>query len=1157
MRRCLLPVLLLCLSRVHAADAWHTNLLVPGLDVWHGRIPVDLTNTSDGDVAGRPVPLRIGAHADMLDIAGHNARAVRVCDAAGTEMLLDLRDADGVRVEDGPIREGSILTVPATAPAKGVQRLYVYFDNPEAYLLPEYLSGHSGVANPGFESGVRTTPDEWRFANADEQHTMAWVKERPHGGERCVTMAAEEGAEARWMTIHQPGLPVTPGARYRITAWARGEGVVGQAGWYVHVATPDDPLALNRVESAGDGTFDWRQVSIEFTAPEDATAISHGTVLYGTGTAWYDDAKLERLDAPEPQVTAKIGPVERLDLARIEGDGTYLTADGQTWECRAPIYVVNVGEAMTQAVVRTPGARLKARLQRGFNPRSLRLVDPVTKRVLPQLMLDGHLLFLADVPARSIKTFHAYISRDRDLGPGPGVAYDEFIASPANLARNPSFEQGDRLPADWLPMGEGEEAPTARMERVSEGRLGEHCGRLTVAPDAPERWTGWRQDVAVEPGSQYLFMAYARTEGITDGKVRLHAHLFDAPDADTGQTIWSGGPDLVGDSAWQLLGGVIRTRPTTTRLVMFLTMNARGTVYHDGVVLMRTMPGDPGALEHRTAPGDPPLRVWVENPIVKAFRDTPPEPTPERIELAAARGEEECLQLCLRASEDTRGMTVEVDPPQRDGARLPRPRVEQVGFVPCLEVSGFFRSDAPAWERRKPNGPERSDGWRGWWPDYLTPLTGQADLQADRTQPLWITFAIPRDAAPGQYQSTVRVRPPAGEPIAIPLTLQVWRFQLPERPTLQALFDLRNGPGWNLYDTAERREQWWRFMAHRRISSDRVLPEPVFRLADGEVTMDATEFDRAAELYFGELHMSAAYFPWSVYSFGWGHSPRDFLGLTYNTPEYQKAYKQAVRLFWDHVKERGWADRFSLYVSDEPHYHQPDVLESLPNVIRLTREVDPAIPVYSSTWGHVPEWDGILNHWGIAQYGRFPLDTLKERLAAGDKIWITVDGQLVLDTPYNACERLLPYYCFAHNISGYEFWALPWYTYDPLRFGWYSYLFHSFGPDDTTYTRYPNGSGHLAYPGELIGLDGPLSTVRLEQVREGLEDYEVLAALRRLADEKPDLRAQIEPVLAEARALAPIPNAGGFRSTEILPDPDALLRVRLRAGELLDRLMSR
>ncbi len=397
----------------------------------------------------------------------------------------------------------------------------------------------------------------------------------------------------------------------------------------------------------------------------------------------------------------------------------------------------------------------------------------------------------------------------------------------------------------------------------------------------------------------------------------------------------------------------------------------------------------------------------------------------------------------------------------------------------------------------------------------------------------------------------------AGQPaVRVPVTLRVWQFTAPTKPTLQVIYDLRNGRGWQLFKSPEDWARWYRFMAARKVSTDQVVPPPVFRLVDGQVSMDTAAFDRVAALLYDELHMSAGYFPQLFYACGWAHPPRDFLGLKYPTPEYQAAYQQAVRLFWNHVKAKGWADRLSLYISDEPHYYSHDtVVEWLANVIKLTREVDPTIPVYSSTWGHEPRWDGILNHWGIAQYGRFPMEEWHRRRDAGDKAWFTTDGQMEIDTPYNATERLLPYYCFAEGVDGYEFWGFSWYTYDPFKFGWHQFIHQSSEPGEWSWVRYPNGDGYLAYPGEPLGQLDPVSTIRLEQAREGIEDYEILTALAKLAEDQPRHKAAIEAALQPLRELAFIPNAGGYRSTDILPDPDTLTRLRRKAGDLLDELM--
>ena len=706
----------------HAEELWHTRLFLPGSDTWHARIPVDLTNATGDELAGYPVALPVGDGKDEVNLLGAQARGIRVCNAAGVELLFDLRDANGVRLEDGPVPAGSTLTVPLTAPASGTQLLFVYFDNPDTYLVPDYLPGQAEAANGGFESGTGNLPAGWRFDAVDDQHLLTWTDERPHGGKRCVKATAAAGAPATWVTAGQRGLAVLPNRRYRLTVWVRGQDVAGKVGGYTHVATTDEPLKLNTVQSAGEGTFDWRQLTVDFTTPPDAVSLDHGTVLYGTGTAWFDDCRLECLDGAAA-VTAQVGPLERLDLSTREGDKAYLQAEGHTWECRAPAVFVNVGNALTRVLMGVSVQRLRPLFQRGFNPKSLRVVDPATKQVLPHLLLGARLLFVADVPGRCRKTFQLCFSRDSQIPAGKTLTFQELVGNPGNLAKNPSFESGGAQPADWVPMAEQQPEPTARMERIEGGRIGSHCARLTVAPDAPQHWTGWSQTVQVEPNADYLFQAYARTEGITDGNVRLHAHLLEGEGSNPKKQFWSAGPDLTGTTDWTLLGGALRTSPETKKVTLYPTMNARGTVYHDGVVFMRAETAALGEVEEQEAANpSPSLRVWTEDPLVKVFHDTPPPATPNRarkqaapVALFAARNEEECLQLCLRSTQATR-VRLLVDAPQRNGAKLPAPRVEQVGYVPVLQPSNFSLSDAQPWARRVSNAPSMTDGWLGWWP---------------------------------------------------------------------------------------------------------------------------------------------------------------------------------------------------------------------------------------------------------------------------------------------------------------------------------------------------------------------------------------------------------------------------------------------------------
>jgi len=101
----------------------------------------------------------------------------------------------------------------------------------------------------------------------------------------------------------------------------------------------------------------------------------------------------------------------------------------------------------------------------------------------------------------------------------------------------------------------------------------------------------------------------------------------------------------------------------------------------------------------------------------------------------------------------------------------------------------------------------------------------------------------------------------------------------------------------------------------------------------------------------------------------------------------------------------------------------------------------------------------------------------------------------------------------------------------------------------------PNGDGYLLYPGPLAGHPGPVSSVRLEQAREGVEDYEYLYLLKALiakakAAGKDTLQA--EQAMAQANRLVIIPNAGGRYSSKILPDPEAVYAAKEAVAKAIE-----
>jgi len=1192
-----------------AHAAWHHPLYLARGGTWRGRIAVKITNRTGRDAAGDPVSLTVGEGDGRADLAGTRAEAIRVVTADGTELLYGLNDGAGRPVREGPVPEGSVLTLPAEVAADASATYFIYFDNPDAWRVAEYLDAAAGLANGGVEIGDEGVPAAWRHDEGDARHTATWVAEDPHGGARCLKTVVAEGAEPTWIATRQTGIPVTAGARYRLAAWVRADDVKGRCGWYIHLYPKKGDFLASPMLTVAGGTFGWKQVSAEFAAPAEAVRATVGTVLRGAGTAWFDDVHLACLDPPALEAVAS--RPERMDLAEAPGAAGAAGASAAPPPHRATVRVLNFADRpMGPTLLASDLAPLAGRLRGPLDPASVTVSDG--RQPVPHYVFGDTLLVAGQVPARAARTY--YVSgtpraagdaqagdragaggeRDTDTGADAGAAevaaYARLLDSPHNLARNASFEAGGDLPDGWTAGSAKPAKNGTATARAGGGLFGDHCVRIRVPEGAADRWVGWHQSIAVDAGKTYVYAAWVKCEAIRGGSAALHAHCRTADGKMCAAHPYrSVGPGVEGTRGWTLLAGTLTMPADCATLGLHLTMNASGTLWHDGVVVAEAVDTGPARLAPPPPmPKDAPVAVWPVNAVVKVFRDDvpPTEPAPGKVlpaRLTAARNEVEPLQLAVRSPVAVRGVgvRVEVDPPKGPGgAVLDDFETGVVGYVPIDHATSYYRSESPAWHRKFPQKPAGCDGWAGWWPDPLVPGEVFA-VEANRTQPVWVTFRVPKDAPAGEYRGAVRLTMGGKALARVPLEVRVWDFALPDKGHFTAIYDLRLRNRWWRDDFGGDRSayvrRFWKFMSDRRVSPHRIEPEPVIRYKDGQVEADFTAYDEAAEYYFNVLGLPHTYTPSYFYCFGWGRPPKKAWGeapyegaFPYDSadrsrlrPEFKRAYQACLRAYWDHMKAKGWADRVVLYISDEPHDQRHEyVVRQMQALCAMIHEVAPEIPIYSSTWHHQPKWDGSLDVWGVGHQGRTPLPTIEAIRARGDRVWFTTDGQMCTDTPSCAVERLLPHYAFAHGAEAYEFWGVDWFTYNPYAFGWHAYIHQSDRPGSEYYVRYPNGDGYLTYPGSPAGRPGPVSTVRLEQAREGVEDYEYLYLLKeRIRKAKAAGRAggdaavtEAGKVLRDAAALVPIPNAGGRYSTKILPDPDAVFRLKERLGRAIEAL---
>ena len=1168
--------------KIANATRWCDDLYLGRGGVWTRRTPIMLSNQTAEAYEGLPVALKVGKD---LPIANVRIEELRLVDEKDNELLFGVWGDE--RIENGPVPDGAELSIPVSLPANGFAVYWLYWNNPSAWGYADFFKERAVLdLNGSFEKGNDETAVGWHPSLADAKHRLSIDTKVFASDKRALRAETDPDAKESWFSFSRHDITVVPGAEVTLRVKVRGENVKGTAGWYIHIGDKKKSDVVNRVVRTGTGTFDWKETVIKVKVPEGCTRLATGSVLRGTGTAWYDDFSFDP-GVERPSVFARVGATEQLSATFVGENAAWPAdpADG-AWEFRVPVRLANFSPEGSPSTLASFNLHEAVRSTRNAD---CRLMDDSGE--IPLCVLNDRVLFTTAIPAQTVKTCWLYVRQGKPrpqekpeevrsaLGsPIPSdqvllrktmisdmAAYEKILTSSANMTKNPCFTDGM---TGWRHSNEAKGSRIAYEPSATGGKFGSGFATMSIPADEKAIWRGWYQTIPIKPNRNYFYGGFISSDD-ADARTTISLHKHDNKGKNTLMTSSSGG--IVGTAPWTPTFGTFSTVENDATVTLHLTTHGHGKFAYDGLIVAeyaRAQVGDPQA---RPAGPHVAFAVQAVDPIVKVFRESPVEDS-RAFEVCLARNETEPLQLAVRAAKAIGRLEVEVTPPMMaDGTGGVSVETGWVEYVPVDYPSSYFSSLTPEWRLKHPKSGTGSDGWSGWWPDPIAPVNA-GPIAANVTQPVWINVKSSADTKPGVYEGRIKWKADGLLLREDTYSVRVWNFTLPAVAETPAIYDLRLHSKWwkndfEGLDTDGRRRLLWKFNSEKRLCPDSLGGQPKFsRAPDGTITADFAEYDRLAAEYFDEFHFPVSYTPGTFYCFGWAMPPRKFLGedpypgeWPYEgadrmklRPEYKRAYQDALRLYWNHMKAKGWADKLVLYISDEPHFTRQEIKTQMIACCQMIHEVDPTIRIYSSTWRHCPEWNDSIDVWGVGHYGCFPVAEMKARAAAGKHVWFTTDGQMCLDTPYCAVERMLPHYCAAFHAEAYEFWGSTWLTYDPWKFGWHSYIPQSDTPGKHYFVRYPDGDGYLIYPGVPGRFKGPVTSVRLEAARDGVEDFSYLKRLERLADGNDPRAERAKALLAEFRALVTIPNAGGRYSTSILPEPEKIGILRRKAGDLLN-----
>lgn len=458
-----------------------------------------------------------------------------------------------------------------------------------------------------------------------------------------------------------------------------------------------------------------------------------------------------------------------------------------------------------------------------------------------------------------------------------------------------------------------------------------------------------------------------------------------------------------------------------------------------------------GALAARPHPGSlPKPPVQIVKPRAGEYR--------RQAEIAAASGESEGFQLLIMPKDiDLNQVTLSASPLKLGGGgssiAAENIAFNQVGYVkttkPCYAV-------------------ERT----GWFAD---PLLSPAHFSVKKgeVQPVWVTIRIPAGTPPGTYSGAVTVKAGNAEAKTLPVRLRVWAFDIPPQgSSLKLAFSWYMDSSKALHGAAE-----WDAKGMKRKYMDFLLAH---RIGPDNIYQGAPP--SAEDVKYAVEHGASAF---NILNVGWPES--------YTDAQIESILKTVGNAL-EQYKKAGVADKAYVYGFDETYREKAikqiygAIGQKFPGLKRVV-----SVPSREAIWDYVD----VYSLGKGAYFDQLSKGVMAKVRPRGAEFWLYLSTASDPPCPNWWIESAL--------IQSRSLW---WMMYEIDAEGFlYFAINHAItqqkpiDDDGGPYTSWNpnsfpgfNGDGHLIYGGK----NGPMSSVRLANIRDGLEDYEYFKLYERL-----------------------------------------------------------
>ena len=465
--------------------------------------------------------------------------------------------------------------------------------------------------------------------------------------------------------------------------------------------------------------------------------------------------------------------------------------------------------------------------------------------------------------------------------------------------------------------------------------------------------------------------------------------------------------------------------------------------------------------------------VWEVDSMEKVMPKSLPGKIKSNIScnIELAKNETEGIQLALRRQPgaDIGNVKVEISDlyDTKTKEKIPSSAIK------CFQVAYVKVGKTKA----HPKAPEQAHP--GWFPEALLPIHSLR-VNDNNTMSIWLNVTTSAKTVPGLYHGTVTLSPENGKTTQIPFKVKVWNFTLPAKSSLKTLFGINYSDIFAKYGPKIGRKMQQKYAEY--VMSFRIQPSPL----NQQEMVNPYIFKNIVD----KINVIAVGLPLRRKKFKKEQAFQIISQMSDNIAKTKECnlYKDAVYYAFDEFRE---SDKNNVRISfAEVKRHYPR-LPTMATSIAVPIDVK-ALQDLNIDW-LCPMFDYYNKAKAKAVREADPFKQIWSYISIGPGYPYI---NFLLEYPLIEC-RLWGWQSYQQEFDGFLYWGLNQYGQGDCK----TQAENLISPADGIYLKWSqtthamgkkfdwlNGDGRVLFYGQ----EGPIGSIRMENFRDSLEDYEYL-----------------------------------------------------------------